>query len=212
MGVLIAFMIAFVIIGVLLRPYVTNLNRLFARQIEQSDIVNGEPVQLPARRFRVAQLIRVLSDRDEYREVIDARVERFMRLYPRFKWGALVLGIVVPVVATVVFAITETEKVVMLTGWLVWLVIIIAFLVIVEAVRDSLSRQVCLESMSDEEVRFVRDAQRRGEGGCRGVQSRGVQNRCACGRRSSGVVRSPGSLRRSRRRRSTRRAESRKRA
>ena len=154
-GVLIAFMIAFVIIGVLLRPYVTNLNRLFARQIEQSDIVNGEPVQLPARRFRVAQLIRVLSDRDEYREVIDARVERFMRLYPRFKWGALVLGIVVPVVATVVFAITETEKVVMLTGWLVWLVIIIAFLVIVEAVRDSLSRQVCLESMSDEEVRAL---------------------------------------------------------
>lgn len=154
-GVLIAFMIAFVIIGVLLRPYVTNLNRLFARQIEQSDIINGEPVQLPARRFRVAQLIRVLSDRDEYREVIDARVERFMRLYPRFKWGALVLGIVVPVVATVVFAITETEKVVMLTGWLVWLVIIIAFLVIVEAVRDSLSRQVCLESMSDEEVRAL---------------------------------------------------------
>ena len=154
-GVLVAFFVVFTAIGVLLRPYVTNLNRLFARQIEESDIINGEPVQLPARRFRVAQLIRVLSDRDEYREVIDARVERFMGLYPRFKWGALVLGIVVPVIATAVFAITETEKVVMLTGWLVWLVIIITFLVIVEAVRDSLGRQVCLESMSDEEVRAL---------------------------------------------------------
>lgn len=154
-GVLVAFFVVFTAIGVLLRPYVTNLNRLFARQIEESDIINGEPVQLPARRFRVAQLIRVLSDRDEYREVIDARVERFMGLYPRFKWGALVLGIVVPVIATAVFAITETEKVVMLTGWLVWLVIIITFLVIVEAARDSLGRQVCLESMSDEEVRAL---------------------------------------------------------
>ena len=154
-GVLVAFFVVFTAIGVLLRPYVTNLNRLFARQIEESDIINGEPVQLPARRFRVAQLIRVLSDRDEYREAIDARVERFMGLYPRFKWGALVLGIVVPVIATAVFAITETEKVVMLTGWLVWLVIIITFLVIVEAVRDSLGRQVCLESMSDEEVRAL---------------------------------------------------------
>ena len=153
-GVLVAFFVVFTAIGVLLRPYVTNLNRLFARQIEESDIINGEPVQLPARRFRVAQLIRVLSDRDEYREVIDARVERFMGLYPRFKWvrwcSASSLAVIV-----VVFAITETEKVVMLTGWLVWLVIIITFLVIVEAVRDSLGRQVCLESMSDEEVRAL---------------------------------------------------------
>lgn len=154
-GVLLLFMAAFLVVGVLARPYLANLNHLFAHQIEESDIVNGEPVQLPERRYRMAQLIRVLSDREEYRNAIAARAARFMRLYPKFKRGAVVVGILVPVVVTLVFAITETEKVVMLTAWLVWIVVVIAFLVIVEYLRDSLDRQVSLESMSDEEVRAL---------------------------------------------------------
>ncbi len=198
-GILLGFLAAFLAIGVLLRPYVTNLNHLFARQIEQSDIINGEPVQLPARRFRVAQLIRVLSDREEYRDAIDTRVDRFMRLYPRFMWGALVFGIVVPVIATIVFAITETEKVVMLTGWLVWLVVIIAFLVIVEAVRDSLSRQVCLESMSDDEVRGLyavrNDVSRSADASARRVHFK-TEVDGACPRCGQGGLMSEGAVRR----------------
>ena len=53
------------------------------------------------------------------------------------------------------YTITETEKVVMLTAWLVWIVAIIAFLGVVEYLRDSLERQVSLEAMSDEEVRSL---------------------------------------------------------
>lgn len=155
MGVLLAFFAAFLAIGLLARPYLTNLNRLFARQIEESDIINGEQVQLPERRYRMAQLIRVLSDREEYRSAIAARAARFMRLYPKFKRGAVIVGIVVPVAVTLVCAITETEKVVMLTAWLIWLVVIVAFLIIVEYLRDNLNRQVHLESMSDEEVRTL---------------------------------------------------------
>lgn len=155
MVVLLLFFAAFLAIGVLARPYLTNLNRLFARQIEESDIINGESVQLPERRYRMAQLIRVLSDREEYRSAIAARAARFMRLYPKFKRGAVVVGIVVPVLVTLVFAVTATEKVVMLTAWLVWIALVIAFLVVVEYLRDSLSRQVSLESMSDDEVRTL---------------------------------------------------------
>lgn len=39
-----------------------------------------------------------------------------MRMYPKFKMGAIVVGVLVPVVVTVIFALTETEKVVMLSG------------------------------------------------------------------------------------------------
>ena len=91
-GVLLVFAVAFLLIGVLVRPYLTNLNMLFARQIEESDIINGEAVQLPERRYRMAQLIRVLSDREEYRSAIAARAARFVRLYPKFKRGAVVGG------------------------------------------------------------------------------------------------------------------------
>ncbi|MFR8784442.1 YhgE/Pip family protein [Slackia sp.] len=154
-GILLLFLVAFLAIGALARPYLTNLNHLFARQIEESDIVNGEPVQLPERRFKMAELLRVLADRAEYRSLIAARAARFMRMYPKFKIGAIVVGVLVPVVVTVIFALTETEKVVMLTGWLIWLVVIIAALIIVEFIRDSIRRQASLESMSDEEVRTL---------------------------------------------------------
>ena len=154
-GMLLLFLAVFLTAGLVARPYLANLNHLFAHQIEESDIINGEPVQLPERRYRMAQLIRVLSDREEYRSAIAARAARFMKLYPKFKRGAVVVGILVPVVVTLVFAITETEKVVMLTAWLVWIVAIIAFLVVVEYLRDSLERQVSLEAMSDEEVRSL---------------------------------------------------------
>lgn len=151
-GILLLFLVAFLAIGALARPYLTNLNHLFARQIEESDIVNGEPVQLPERRFKMAELLRVLADRAEYRSLIAARAARFMRMYPKFKMGAIVVGVLVPVVVTVIFALTETEKVVMLTGWLIWLVVIIAALIVVEFIRDNIRRQASLESMSDEEV------------------------------------------------------------
>ncbi len=154
-GVLLVFAVAFLLIGVLVRPYLTNLNRLFARQIEESDIINGEAVQLPERRYRMAQLIRVLSDREEYRSAIAARAARFVRLYPKFKRGAVVAGILIPAAVTLVFAITATEKVVMLTAWVILLVGIVAFLIIVEYLRDSLNRQVSLEAMSDDEVRTL---------------------------------------------------------
>lgn len=154
-GILLLFLVVFLAIGALARPYLTNLNHLFARQIEESDIVNGEPVQLPERRFKMAELLRVLADRAEYRSLIAARAARFMRMYPKFKMGAIVVGVLVPVVVTVIFALTETEKVVMLTGWLIWLVVIIAALIVVEFIRDNIRRQASLESMSDEEVRTL---------------------------------------------------------
>lgn len=154
-GILLLFLVVFLAIGALARPYLTNLNHLFARQIEESGIVNGEPVQLPERRFKMAELLRVLADRAEYRSLIAARAARFMRMYPKFKMGAIVVGVLVPVVVTVIFALTETEKVVMLTGWLIWLVVIIAALIVVEFIRDNIRRQAPLESMSDEEVRTL---------------------------------------------------------
>lgn len=154
-GILLLFLVVFLAIGALARPYLTNLNHLFARQIEESDIVNGESVQLPERRFKMAELLRVLADRAEYRSLIAARAARFMRMYPKFKMGAIVVGVLVPVVVTIIFALTETEKVVMLTGWLIWLVVIIAALIIVEFIRDNIRRQASLESMSDEEVRTL---------------------------------------------------------
>ena len=149
------FFAIFLAIGLALRPYFSNLIRMFAREIERSDIINGEEVHLPERRFRVAQLVRVLSDREDFRHHIADHAARFICWYPRLKRGALIIGIAVPAVIAVVFAVTAMEKVVVLTLWLVWLVLVLTFLVVVEFIRDNIERQASLNAMTDDEVRTL---------------------------------------------------------
>lgn len=152
-GMLAACMVITGVVALFMRPYMTNLNRMVARQIEESDLLNGERPEVPPRRYRMGQLIRALSNRGEFREVMQRQAERFLRAYPAIKRGALVVGIAVPVVFTLVFAVTEGEKVVMLTAWLVWLVLIIVFMLVVEYVRDNIVHKGVLDAMSDTELR-----------------------------------------------------------
>lgn len=154
-GVLLAFFAVFMAIGVLVRPYVTNLNRMFARQIAESDIVIGESVELPARRYRLSQIVHALSDREEFRAELTVQAKRFVRLYPNLKGAAFAAGVVVPVIATVALLALGVEKVVVLTMWLVWFVLIAAFLIMLEFARDHLGHLVSLDSMTDEEMRTL---------------------------------------------------------
>lgn len=181
-----AFFAVSMLLGVILRPYLVNLNRLFARQIEEGGIINGERVALPERRFRMAQVMRVLADRAEYRTAMLKRAERFLRWYPRMKTGALAIGIAVPVVATIALSVSQAEKVVLLTVWLAWLVMVFAFLIAIEYVRDGLGRQAILGSLSDDEVRalYVRGEGAR-EGGD-GASRHDAENRKAAAKREAG--------------------------
>ncbi len=147
---LVFFLVLFTALGILLRPLMANVNRMVACQVRQSGIFNGEDAEVPLRPYRFSQLFRALSDKEEYREELRVRYERFTRWYPRLIRGSIVLGLAVPIALTVVFALTPTEKVWLLTAWLVWLATIFIFLVVVESLRDSFERQMKLDGMTEE--------------------------------------------------------------
>lgn len=150
LGMLLVFFAAFMAIGLLLKPLMVNVNRMVAGQVKQSGLFNGEDVEAPARPYRFSQLFQALADKDEYREQIRGRYERFLQRYPRLIRGSVVCGIAVPVVLTFVFAFTPAEKVWILTAWLIWLVAIFVFLVVVENMRVGFERQIELGALSDE--------------------------------------------------------------
>lgn len=150
---LVVFLVGFVVAGTLARPYLSNLNRMFAREIAESDIIIGEAVELPARRYRMSQVIKAFANRDEYRAVIDARVSRYMTLYPQLKLGAVTVGLAVLVLVTTALMLAGVDKVIVLTTWLIWFVLVFAYLIVVEYLRDYLNHLVSLETMSADEVR-----------------------------------------------------------
>ncbi|OZG62870.1 ABC-2 family transporter protein [Bifidobacterium lemurum] len=148
-------------VGLYVRPMLANLNRLFAREIAESDILNGEPTLLKGHEYRISQIVQALADHDEYRAAIEARAARFTTLYPRLKHGALIVGFVVPGILAITFSLTTGAKLVVLGTWAIWVLIVILFLMIVEFMHDSLRRQMALGNLSDDEIRATLAQRRR---------------------------------------------------
>ena len=171
-GRLLVFAVVAFAFGILVRPLLANVNRLFAREIEESDMIIGEPVRMPGTEYRLSAAVRVLADHDDYRASIERRAARFAELYPKLKLGALIAGIAVPVVLAVTFSLTPNTKLEALLAWLIWILLIIAFLIAIEYTQDSLRRQTELGNLDDDAIRRelhareqakkrVRDARRR---------------------------------------------------
>ena len=152
LGLIAAVMLAF---GLFVRPRLTNLNRLFAHQVAESDLLNGEDALVPKRRLRASQLLKLLSNHKEFHAKQIQSQKRFMFAYPFLKRGALVVGILVPAAAVLLFATNVTNKVGLLTIWLVWLIAIMAFLIVVEYVRYNIKAQGEIDEMSEAEIREV---------------------------------------------------------
>ena len=111
-----------------------------ARCARAASFNRGGTWRSPARPYRVSQLFRALSDKEEYREELRARMERFehgTRVSSAVRW----LGAFGARALAVVFSLTPAEKVQLLTAWLVWLVVVFVFLVVVESLRAGLERR-----------------------------------------------------------------------
>lgn len=158
MGVLFLFLVLFLLLGLVLRPYFVNLNRMVASQIKKSDLINGEEAELPARRYRSSLLLEALANQKDFRQAILHRFEEYKRRYEKGKRFVLALALLIPVFATVLMTLFAVEKVVILTTWLVWLILVLLFIISVEFIRDRLEHEVALSAYSNTEIHEMYDA------------------------------------------------------
>ena len=153
-AILIAITLISVLIGIYLRPYLTNFNKLFAKEIREGGLFVGEEIEIPTQRFRLSQLIGYLANKDEYRVGLERRAKRFMRHYGAFKKYAIGAGVAVSVLIGVLFSqFPVSEKPTLLTLWLGSLVVLLIVVVGVEHAYDSIERQINLDNLSEEELK-----------------------------------------------------------
>ena len=141
------------IIGLVIRPLMANTNRMFARQIREGGMIVGEDVHLPGTEYRISNALQALTNHSGYKASIERRVARFEALYPKLKRGALIVGLVVPIVLAVTFSLTTNTKLEALLAWIIWVLLIIGFLLTIEFMRDSLRRQRELGNLDDIQIR-----------------------------------------------------------
>ena len=138
--------------GVFLRPLLSNINRMAAREIGETGLMNGERVEVPERKYRISQMLLALTDRAGYKDELRMRYGKFLSRYPRIMKACIAAGILVPALVGLCCMFAGTERVVTLTLWVVWFILLIVLLVALETLRHGFRSQFALNDMSEDEL------------------------------------------------------------
>lgn len=156
LGVLFIFVAIALGIGVWLRPLLLNLNLLFDRQLAATGVMICEKDDLPRRRYSLRTAMRAILDTAGFRQALIERAARFARTYgSRVKAGFFaIFGVqVLLFILTSTLDLDNNGRIWMLVLWIVSVIVIAAYLINLEYVRESLNTQMRVSALSDESLR-----------------------------------------------------------
>lgn len=129
------------LIGIVGRKMLVNLNAVFDRRLAATDLLITEQSHAERDSIGMRSLLQVFGNTQEYRKTIVHRAHRFLSLYPRLVRTGLVMVVVLPLVFLVLLFSVEA-KIVMLILWIVSIILIDFYLIVVEYMRDSFAKQL----------------------------------------------------------------------
>lgn len=141
-------------IGIGVRRYAMNLNALFDRRLGDTDLMITEHNSMVNEQVSLKSVFRTASDSKELRDIITRRAHRFLARYPVMVAAGLALLTILPFVFLVLLFVTQ-EKIAMLTSWILSIILIDAYLIIVEYTRETYAMQLGVSAMSADEFRNV---------------------------------------------------------
>ncbi|PJM76599.1 YhgE/Pip domain-containing protein [Bifidobacterium felsineum] len=141
-------------IGIVVRRYAINLNALFDRRLGDTDLMITEHNSMVNEHVSLTAVFRTASDSKELRTFITRRAHRFFARYPLMIMAGLVLLTVLPFVFLILLFVTRA-KIAMLTCWILSIILIDAYLIVVEYTRESYAMQIGVSAMNADEFRDV---------------------------------------------------------
>ncbi|GAT74663.1 PIP family transporter [Microbacterium sp. HM58-2] len=152
MGTLAIFVVLAFVLGLFLRRRLGNFALLFNRRLADTELMVSEDVQITGRR-RTPDIIRALTDGDGFRAEVAERARRFTERYPVLLRLTLVVGAGVMAVLGLAAWLLPDAKATMLGLWALWCLILIAFLVMLEYIRQSIEQAAALGEMPEADLR-----------------------------------------------------------
>ncbi|WP_341976606.1 YhgE/Pip domain-containing protein [Microbacterium sp. LWO13-1.2] len=152
MGALAVFVVLAFTLGLFLRRRLGNFALLFNSRLAESHLLVSEDVQITGRR-RTPEIIRALTDGDGYRAEVAQRVRRFSDRYPTLLRLTLIVGVAVMALLGLVAWLLPEAKVTMLGLWALWCLILIAVLVALEYVKQSIQQAAEVGEMPEADLR-----------------------------------------------------------
>ena len=151
MAVLFVYLALALFIGLVLRPLLMNLNHLFDRRLEETEMMVGETAsserQLPQMQLMVETLMR---DDDTKRKFLE-KSGKFELKYPKLVRFGFAGIIVIPLVF-LILSFVLPAKFVFLILWIISLIALVVYLICVEYVHDRIVRQLEMSGLEPEEL------------------------------------------------------------
>ena len=139
------------LIGIVVRPWLLNMNHMFDQKLGETELMICEEEGLTKERFRMAALVSALADKKAFRQDMYQKAERFEKNYKkRIRRGFVAILIIPLIFLILMFSISS--KMVFLVLWIASIIVIAVYLICVEYIHESLKRRLKMSRMSQEEL------------------------------------------------------------
>ena len=152
MGALAIFVVLAFTLGLFLRRRLGGFAELFNRRLSETQLLVSEDVQITGRP-RTPEIIRALTDGDGYRAEIAQRTQRFADRYPTRLRLTLITGAGVMAVLALAAWLLPDTKATVLGLWALWCLILIAVVVGLEYLKQSIQTASEVGQMPDADLR-----------------------------------------------------------
>ncbi len=150
MGILAAYLLLSLFIGVVLRPLLLNLNALFDRKLAEADLIIYEENNKTSD-LTPELIARALQSDSEAREAYCERAARFEKRYPvRKRFGFLAMAVVPLIFLVLMFSVES--KLIFLVLWICTLIGVSLYLIWLEYQHERMQKQLKLQGFSDGEL------------------------------------------------------------
>lgn len=151
-GTLALFVVAAFLLGLVLRPHVANLTRLFTQEVAATELFTTETDAPAGPGYRLGHVLRALTNRGEYQQRVTRRSLRFAHSYRKVRTAIVAVGVIGIVLIGALAMIFPDHKTEIVGSWILWLLIVFAALVVLEYIRYSLRLSTEVGNMPDAEL------------------------------------------------------------
>ncbi len=137
--------------GLVIRPFIMNLNHMFDRQLEKSELLHGDAATSaePNKRFYI--VLKALLKHEESKATLQQKSVQFERRYPKLIRGGFICMFAIPLFMLILMFSLES-RLVFLILWIVSLIAISIYLIIVEYIHDNMRRRLQVVGVTVDEL------------------------------------------------------------
>ena len=140
-------------VGLCLRAFMLNLNHMFDKRLEETDLIICEENSPERRSPHIEMIMDALMGEKELREEILEHAAKFeAKFHKRIRTGFLLMLILPLVFLVLAFSVTANVKLVFLILWIVSLIALALYLICLEFIHSHMLKRMSLDGLSEEDL------------------------------------------------------------